>query len=245
MRILLLTGIQEELLPVINSLQLTFRQHGAYQSVAYPELYAATTGPGLKKKSEIRGLLKELQPEIIVNAGLAGMLLDEPEPVSGELIRLASVIDAESELVYPISHHGHTLVTVKSPVFEPRDKWLLSRQFHAEFCDMEAARVIQLVRQVDEVREESPVLFLKVVGDLPDHFDLYKHEALVRGWHRQSLLGKFATGIRFPGGPLKLRRLLRLKEQAQRGLTHHVTRSIKSLLGGADPGELGPLFVPA
>ncbi len=54
MRILLLTGIQEELLPVLQPLQLTFRQHGAYQSVSYPDLYAATTGPGLKKKSDRR-----------------------------------------------------------------------------------------------------------------------------------------------------------------------------------------------
>jgi hypothetical protein len=247
MRILLLTGIQEELLPVLQPLQLTFRQHGAYQSVSYPDLYAATTGPGLKKKSEIRTLLKEIQPEVIINAGLVGMLVDRqpPCPVPGDLLHLASVVDAESELVYPVNPHGETLVTVKAPVFEPREKWLLARQFNADFCDMEAARIIRLVRQVDEVREESPVLFLKVVGDLPDHYELYRHETLVRGWHRQSFLGKIKTGFKFPGGPANLRRLLKLKEAALAGLTLHVSRSVKALLGGADPGELGPLFVPA
>lgn len=245
MRILLLTGIQEELLPVVSTLQLTFRQLGAYQSLTYPELYAATTGPGLKKKAETRALLKDLQPEIIINAGLVGMLVDEPEPGPGDLVRLASVVDAESELIYPIHQHGHTLVTIKAPVFEPRDKWLLAREHNAEFCDMEAARLIQLVRQIDEVREESPILFLKVVGDIPDHYELYQHESLVRGWHRQGVFGKLALGMRFPGGPANLRRLLRLKETALNGLTLHVGRSIKALLGGADPAELGPLFVPA
>ncbi len=245
MRILLLTGIQEELLPVLNPLQLTFRQHGAYQSVSYPELYAATTGPGLKKKSDVRTLLKELQPEVIINAGLVGVLVDRKAPAPGDLIHLASVVDAESELVYPINPHGETLVTVKAPVFEPREKWLLARQFHADFCDMEAARIIRLVRQVDEVREESPVLFLKVVGDMPDHYELYKHEELVRGWHRQSVLGRIRTGLKFPGGPGNLRRLLKLKEAALNGLTLHVSRSVKALLGGADPAQLGPLFVPA
>lgn len=247
MRILLLTGIQEELLPVITPLQLTFRQHGAYQSVSYPELYAATTGPGLKKKSEIRTLLKEIQPEVIINAGLVGMLVDRepPAPVPGDLLHLASIVDGESELVYPVNPTGETLVTVKSPVFEPREKWLLARQFHADFCDMEAARIIRLVRQVDEVREESPILFLKVVGDLPDHYELYKNEQLVRGWHRQSFFGKVRTGMKFPGGPANLRRLLKLKEAALNGLTRHVSRSIKALLSGADPSDLGPLFVPA
>lgn len=245
MRILLLTGIQEELLPLLEPLQLTFRQLGAYQSVPYPDLFAATTGPGLRRKSEIRSLLKELQPDLIINAGLAGMLVDEPSPAPGDLIPLASIVDAESELEYPLNRKGHSLVTVKQPVFEPREKWLLAREFRAQFCDMEAAQIIRLVRQVDEVREDSPILFLKVVGDIPDHYDLFKHEALVRSWHRKSAAGKILTGLRFPGGPLRLRRLLRLKDVALKGLTTHVTRSIKSLLGGADPVELGPLFVPA
>ena len=50
MRVLVLTGIQEELAPLLAAHPFQFdKQYGAYRSVRYADLFAATTGPGVKK----------------------------------------------------------------------------------------------------------------------------------------------------------------------------------------------------
>lgn len=249
MRLLLLTGIQEELLPLIPEFRLGFRSVGVYQSGSYPEFFAATTGPGVKKGRQILELLKEIMPDVIVNAGLTGMLLDQTDkpgaPQPGDLLKISSIVDAQNDVIFPLGPHGKTLVTVKQPVFEPYQKAALAREHRAQFCDMEGARLIQLLRNAEDLRDETPIVFCKVVGDLPDHFDLYEHEHLVRSWDRKGFLGRMLVGLKFPGGPFRMRKLLRLKEAAIDGLTAHTTRTVKALLGGADPDTLGSVYAPA
>ncbi len=245
MKLLLLTGIQEELFPLMKEFRLTFREPGCYQSQLYPELFAATMGPGLKKRREIRDLLKEIIPDVVVNAGLVGKLLDDPLPAPGDLARISSVIEGETHLVFPVQPHGASLVTIRKPVFEPREKFILARDYRAAYCDMEASRLLQLLREIDEVRDDTALVFCKVVGDTPEQFDLFQHEELVRGWHRQGLFGKMITGLKFPGGPLRMRRLLRLKEDALDGLAAHTRRTVKALLAGENPDKLGAIYAPA
>ena len=70
MRILILTGLQEELLPFLERRAFQFdRARGAYRSLQHPDLLAATTGPGVKKARELRKLLRSFVPHVIVNAG--------------------------------------------------------------------------------------------------------------------------------------------------------------------------------
>mgnify|MGYP000850423812 CR=1 FL=1 len=246
MKLLLLTGIQEELYPMIPEFRLVFsKETGIYQSANYPELFAATTGPGVKKRKELREIFKTIIPDIIVNAGLIGTLTDDPLPAPGDLAKISSVVEFETHLVFPVQPHGGTLLTVRKPVFEPREKWLLSRDYQARFCDMEASRILQLLREVDEVREDTSVVFCKVVGDTPAQYDLYQHEELVRGWHRENWFGKMRIGLKFPGGPMRLRRLLALKEKSLDGLTEHTRRTVKALLAGANPDKMGAVYAPA
>jgi hypothetical protein len=42
-----------------------------------------------------------------------------------------------------------------------------------------------------------------------------------------------------------MNRLIDLKETAIAGLTSHTTRTVKALLGGADPDTLGSVYAPA
>lgn len=249
MRLLLLTGIQEELLPLIPEFRLGFHAAGVYQSSSYPDFYATSTGPGLNKGRHIRDLLLELMPDIIVNAGLTDMLLDQSDrpgvPQPGDLLKIASIVDAQNDVIFPLSPHGKTLVTLRPAVLEPSQKAAAAREHRAQFCDTEGARIIQLLRNNDDLREETPIVFCKVVGDLPDHFDLYEHPHLVHAWDQKGFLGRMIVGLKFPGGPLRMRRLLHLKEKALIGLTQHTARTIKTLLGGADPDSLGSVYAPA
>ncbi|MCE9596489.1 MAG: hypothetical protein K8S54_00845 [Spirochaetia bacterium] len=234
---------------MLSEFRLSFESAGLYRSKSYPEFYAATTGPGMRGEREIRELLKDLMPDVIVNAGLAGMLLDlsdrQGSPQPGDLLRLSSIIDAQNDVIFPLGPYGQVLVTVKQPVLEPYQKAALAREHRARFCDMEGARLIQLMRNADDLRDETPIVFCKVVGDTPDHFDLSEHEQLVERWYRAGLFGRMVLGLKFPGGPLRMRKLLRLREAAVAGLATHTRHTVKALLGGVDPDSLGSVYAPA
>lgn len=231
MRILILTGLQEELLPFLERRAFQFdRARGAYRSLQHPDLLAATTGPGVKKARELRKLLRSFVPHVIVNAGLVGLLRETDERQAGDRVRLGGVTDARTGVVYPGGPGRGQLVSVPAPVFEPSDKLDLATKYRASVCDMEAAVLLGMIGQVEEVATGSFVVFCKVVGDRPDSYNLYRYEHLVRGWQRRGRWQKLWNGLRFPGGPGRLRELLAMKEQGLQGLAHSLDGLVASLL---------------
>ena len=246
MRLLLVTGTGEELRGLRDLLSLQYdRNRGLYLSSKSASLFALSAGAGLSRRRMLRRALRELKPDIVVNAGLVGLLrLDDPRAV-GQRLRLRSVLDSESELVYPGGPGRDSLVSVKAPVFEPWEKDELALRFKASVCDMEAAPLLALLGQTEEVAQTVTVVFVKVIGDRPESYDLFRYEHLVRGWYRDSLWERFRTGVLFPGGPLRLRRLLRQKADGLAGLYRAVDELLPGILSGhAKTDSIDSVFIP-
>ncbi|MCB1326392.1 MAG: hypothetical protein H7A21_17130 [Spirochaetales bacterium] len=246
MRLLLVTGTGEELRALRGLLSLQFdRSRGLYLSLKSASLFALSAGAGLSRRRLLRRALRELKPDIVVNAGLVGLLrLDDPRPV-GERLALRSVLESESGLVYPGGPGRDTLVSVGSPVFEPWEKDELALRFKATACEMEAAPLLALLGRTEEVAESVTVIFVKVIGDRPESYDLFRYEHLVRGWYRDSLWERIRTGFLFPGGPLRLRRLLGQKAEGLDGLRRAVGGLLPGILSGrAKTGSIDSVFIP-
>lgn len=251
MRVLILTGIKEELTPFFTGHPFAFdRGLGAYRSSRYPELYAATTGPGVKKSRETRRLLERLVPHVIVNAGLVGLLRETSKAKAGDRLRVGSVIDRRRGIIYPGGPGRDVLVSVAEPVFEPSQKMDLALDHHATICDMEASVLLGLIGQVEEVATGSLVVLCKIVGDRPDSYNLFKYEHLVRGWYRKKRWQQLWIGIQFPGGPRRLRELLEMKSVALESLSQRLDGLAKTLMA-LDPNDpagisrtLDSVFIP-
>ena len=231
LRILLLTGIREELHPLLNSYSLQFNKElRLYRSLRYPELYAATTGPHLKRRRELRRWIDTIQPRIVVNAGLVGLLeLGHPASI-GDRISLELLVDAKTAIQYPGGPGKARLVSIDRPVFAPHEKMDLALDYKADVCDMEAAVLTGFLGQFDKLSERMTLIFCKVVGDRPESWNLFRYEHLVRGWEGRGLLSKARAGLLFPGGPWKLKKLLHRKELGRRSLCGHVSRLLDSLI---------------
>lgn len=217
MRILVLTGIKEELSAVAERHPLSFdRERGLYRSESYPEVYAGTTGPGIPKsgRKQLRRWLRELAPHIIINAGLVGLLREDAPHSGGDRLRLGAVIHQATGVVFPGGAGRGRLVSVSEPVFEPSAKMDLALDHEAIACDMEAAPLLSIVGQTEEITTGSVVLLRKFVGDRPDSYRLFRYEHRIRGWERKGLFEKLWIGLRFPGGPHYLQELLEMKATA-------------------------------
>ncbi len=246
MRILVLTGIQEELLPLLELHDFAFdRGVGAYRSKRSSEVYAATTGPGVKKARELRRLLESVVPHVIVNGGLTGLLKEEDDARAGDRLRLGSVVDRRTGVIYPGGPGRDRLVSVEAPLFEPADKMDVALDFQARACEMEAAHILRIVGQIEEVSSGSVVIFCKVVGDRPDSYHLFQHEHLVRAWHRKQYLEKWWAGLRFPGGPWRLQELLAMKETALASLGRRLAALIDRIVRAKGvPAKTDSIFIP-
>jgi len=247
MKILLLTGVKEELEPVLehHSFEFipTFR---VYRSTRVPDVFAATTGPGVKKAGEIRKFLKEFVPDVILNAGLVGILNPEDPIQPGELLKLKTVISKEEDLFFPGGPGRDTLITVEKPVFEPWEKYdLYYNHGKARACDMEAAKLLRLVGSIEKVATRSTVIFCKVAGDRPDDYTLYQDEHLLRSWSHRSVLDKVKTISTFPGGYRKMKKLQKAKRSALDSLYHNINLKMAMLMkAGEIPSGMDSVFIP-
>lgn len=246
MRLLVLTGLQEELLPLLELHDFAFdRAAGAYRSKRNSGVYAATTGPGVKKARELRRLLESVVPHVIVNGGLTGLLKEEDAAVAGDRLRLGSVVDRKTGVIYPGGPGSDRIVTVPAPLFEPADKMDLALDWQARACEMEAAHILRIVGQIEEVSSGSVVIFCKVVGDRPDSYHLFQHEHLVRAWHRKQYFERWWAGLRFPGGPRRLKELLAMKEIALGSLGRRLAGLVESVVrAGGVPEKTDSIFIP-
>ena len=246
-KILILAGIQEELAQFLKEHPFEFnKEFRAYRSRLYGNLYAATTGPGLSRRKDIRKLILKLEPDLIINAGLVGVLDERDTLKVGDRLRLGSVIDSRNSIIYPGRPGKDVLVTVPTPVFEPLEKINLYLEFKARACDMESARLIGMVGTSEKLMKKTRIILCKVCGDLPDDYSLFKHEHLIRGWRRADLKEKFKMILSFPGGPLSLRRLLFVKKTGLESLTTSLHRLLKQILdSGGRTDNIDSLFIPS
>lgn len=192
-------------------------------------------GAGLSRRRELRRILRELQPEVIVSMGLVG-LLEEQDPLPvGARLAIGEVVEVERGIVYPGGPGRDRLATVSAPVFEPWQKYELHLNSGARACDMEAARLLHLVGQ-SEIAERCWVVFCKTVGDRVQDWPLYRDEVQLRRWQRMSFWERLWIGLRFPGGPLQLRRLLGAKSRALAALGDRTEALLRRLLARGGPG---------
>jgi hypothetical protein len=246
MVILLLTGIKEELSGLLERRPFAFeRDLRVYHSTQNSGLYAATTGPGVRHASHLKQLLEALLPDVIVNAGLVGILDERDALQTGDRLKLGEVIRADTETIYPGGPGQHRLVTVERPVHDLLDRMDLVSRYHARACDMEAARIIQLVGSVKSLQNNAFVHFVKVVGDRPEEATLFEYEYMLWDWRRKNAWGKLRTMMRFPGGPAAFFRLRKKKRNALSRLTEEIVRTIRVLeKTGGIPAGMGSVFIP-
>ncbi len=232
MNILLLTGLFEELRLFLEQHPCSYsKKLRAYRSRWYPNLFAATTGPGLRRSRELRRILDAVRPGRIVNAGLVGILRGDDTCRAGDLIEIAQVVRQRDRIVYPGTGGGGTLVSVTRPVFHPSEKADLAHEYHARACDMEAGELLALVSRPAAWRPyDSTVVLCKVAGDLPSDYELFQHEHLLRGWSGRGRLSQLWGMLTFPGGPGRFRRLRDYREQVLAALTLHIHRTLKPIL---------------
>lgn len=246
MKLLLLTGIQEELIPLRTSLHLAFdRNIQAYRSEIYPNLFAATTGPGVSKRKEIRKLMKEIRPDVIVNAGLVGILQEKETNRIGERLRVGAVVSDSDGLIFPGGPGKDLIVTVAAPVFDPFEKTELFLRHRARACEMEAARILSLAGQLPEISDRVVIVLCKVAGDLPEYSHLFKNEKASHGWSQKSLTARLWSMFRFPGGPGKFRQLQDIKKAALASLGTKTGELVKKIIENQEISrDIDSQFIP-
>ncbi|MBX7058650.1 MAG: hypothetical protein K1X75_11340 [Leptospirales bacterium] len=245
-RILAVVGVQEELLLLLNRIPCSFDSElRLHRCRAFRSLSFFVGGAGLNRRRELRRILEEDQPTVIVSLGLVGLLDERSELEVGDRVRIAEVLDCAQSIVYPGGPGSARLATVHRPLFEPWQKHDLMVQTRSQICDMEAAHLLRIVGQSEASSEDTVVILCKVVGDRPEAWNLYADESLTRGWARKSRLQQLAIALRFPGGPLRLRKLLQAKERGLASLASHGEILIRRLLAGGGPGDWADsVFMP-
>lgn len=281
LRLLLLTGIEEELWDIIRICSLQFEKRlGCYRSSLYPFLYAATLGAGISKAGKTERLILRSRPDVIINAGLVGILSQSSAVEIGERLPVGKVAYAaayanSAGVIWSDSHSSHNshnshkgapsskgadskgasskggdscyLVSVKEPIFSPKKKSELMQESGANICDMEAAPLLTLLGEWTKRHSLSAsLIFCKVAGDRPEHHSLFRHEEMLRGWHRsKSLRAKLTLLQRLLPAPFALLRLLALKKRALKALSEH-TSSLLHLLIKRQllPPHIDSIFYP-
>lgn len=228
--------MQEEIALLLDRIPTDFDSHlRSHRCRSFPSLSFFVAGAGLSRRRELRRVLRELQPEVIVNMGLVGLLEEkDPLPVGGRLV-IGEVTEVERGIVYPGGPGRDRLATVSAPLFEPWQKYELHLNSGARACDMEAARLLHLVGQ-SEIAERCWVVFCKTVGERVPDWPLYRDEEQLRRWRRMGFWEQLRIGLRFPGGPLQLRRLLAAKGMALTALTDRSEELLRRLLARGGPG---------
>ena len=241
MKVLLLTGIREELEAVFNRIDFKYiRPDRIYQGINYKNLFASTVGPGFKKRKEIKKIINTIKPTFILNAGLVGILDERDSIVVGDLIDVSTLKNIHSKTVFKTDKHGSIMVTVDYPVFDPIERSELATKFDARLCDMESYYLASYLAENSEhfYSRDIKLLLCKVAGDRPEHFDLFQNEYLIRNWKTMSFAKKLVILMRFPGGVSSALKLLKLKKTALNSLGFHTERTLKEIFNSANKTDI-------
>lgn len=245
MRVLLVTGLKEELAGILRAGFHWDPDSRLYRSLQQPDLLAGTSGPGLRSRKQLRKAILRCQPDVIVNGGLVGVLPDDSGYNTGDRLALGEVIDAASGLIYPGGRGHERLISVDRPVFQPLEKMNLHLDSRATVCDMEAAPLLQLLGELAAELPELFVVFCKVVGDLPEDYFLFRMEERIRGWSQKTAAEKLGVFLRHPRDTADLLRLFRLKRRALDSLTGKLGAVVRRLfrVGRVDE-DMDSVFIP-
>lgn len=246
MTILVLTGIKEELSTLLSKYSFTFEKDlRVYRSLSVPGLYATSTGPGMRKIGPIKKILEALLPDIIINAGIVGILDERDLAKSGDRLKLGQVVKSPIGTIFPGGPGKDILVTVDKPVHDILDKIDLAERYKARACDMEASRIIELVGSIKALSYRSVIHFTKIVGDRPEEAALYEYEYKLWNWQHKSLFEKLKIIIRFPGGPKSFFKLKKSKSKALSNLGNELFSTIQLIRKSQSvPNSLGSIFIP-
>ncbi len=246
MIVLLLTALKEELEPILKIHPFEFdKQIHAYHSLKYPTFFAATTGPLLQERKKIRKILENLLPDIIVNAGLVGVLDERDKIAIGDRVKINTIVKVENLVQFAGGPGRYTLATVNKPIFDPVEKLDIKYNVHAHVCDMEAAYLIELVGSYEIFKKDSYIVFVKVAGDRPENAYLFEYEHLIRRWKQKSLKEKLKILLNSPLGFRNLIRLLRIKQKALNSLAEHTLDVVNKIYThNGLPHNIGSIFIP-
>ncbi len=246
MTILVLAALKEELKPILKIHPCTFEKDiRVYHSHIYPSLYFATTGPGVSEKNKVKKILEFLIPRIIINIGLVGVLDSRESIQVGDLVKINTIVKSKNEIQFVGGPGKYTLVTVDKPYFDPIDKMDLKLNYKAHICDMEAAKIIEIVGSYEILKRESYIIFIKVAGDRPEDYFLFEYEHLVREWDKKNLKEKFQTILKFPKGILGIKKLLHIKKKSLQSLVRHTLEIIDQIYYYNNiPNKIGSIFIP-
>ena len=236
MKVLLLTGIREELEAVFKRIDFEYiRSDRIYQGVDYKDLFATTVGPGFKKKKEIKKIITKIQPTIILNIGLAGILDDRDSISIGDLIDVSTLKNIHSDIVFITGQPGSTMVTVDHLVFDPIERTELAERHGARSCDMESFYLAKFLTENKTLFNYADIklLICRIAGDRPEHFKLFPNEYRIRNWRNLSFTQKMAVFLTFPGGVNSTLKLLKLKKTALDSLGFQTERIVKEIFNSA------------
>jgi hypothetical protein len=241
MNILILTGIFEESQAVLKSVptvEFTFDRHTrAYIATLNDDvLYLLSTGPGLRKKKELRRLIRQVNPEKIINCGLAGVLKKNSDYKRGECIYPLLALSSEGnmnflcnvELTNPeVTKYNKKCFSLNHLIYHPEEKMDLFLSRGAELCDMELYPLMEWI-QSEFPELISKVHSLKILSDFPEDFSLYKNEVYLRGWSSKNVIQKLVALIKFPAGPFKAVKLILRKRYLLNKMGPEIEKMIKS-----------------
>ncbi len=209
---------------IIGIYSLLFEKSmGLYRSSRYPSLYAATMGAGISKAGKIERFILRIKPDVVINAGLAGILEHHRQVKTGSRLSVNKVIDRENGSRYRGGPGRNQIISVRQPVFSPQKKREHFLQYGANVCDMEAAPLLAILERCAKKFPLPPALiFCKVAGDTPQHRSLFQKEHIIRGWHRKNSLQRLIPLLHLSIGPFTLLRLLSIKKKALTALYWHI-----------------------
>lgn len=238
---LIITGIKEELEFFFARNPHTFnREIRCYQLEKYPDVFCMTGGPGIRRKKEVRKVIREIKPDIVISAGLVGLANRRLMTKRGEKVKIAGIVDKSEILFGQTEENGYFLTSVPYPVFSPSEKEDLYEETGADFCDMETLPLIQLL---EESGLKPLLCTIKILGDRPEDFDLYRYEKEFREINLRRWQDVLHGMIRFSGGIFRFYMLLYRKQRQYRKLARSMEQSIKEISVSGKPYEKNCFFI--
>ncbi|MBE7440258.1 MAG: hypothetical protein HS115_17540 [Spirochaetales bacterium] len=248
MKILILTGIAQELRAILQYWEdrhqepFTYDKQGRFFILPYAGhvFYAGSAGPGLPRPAHLLRRLEWAAPDVIVSAGLVGVLRPHSAIPVGQELTIRAVQSHNEPTVYPGGPGRFVLLSVDRPIFDPGQKHDLARASGADLCDMEAYRLLKLCGR-SPLALQWRIVLLKIAGDLPEQADLFRYEDRLRtrpGSGIRDRLGSWLVSVRHY-------RLLRIKKKGLLGLGRATEQFILSLKDMSDlPPARRSVFLP-
>lgn len=246
MNILIITGIKEELELFISRNSATFRSElRCFQLPNQPGVFCMTGGPGIRKKKEIRRVLRDVRPQIVVSAGLVGLLNGDLTLKSGSLAQIKGITDGVNSCNVQNSFQGHNLISIDKPIFSPSEKMDFLDETGADFCDMEMFPLYALlVAHAKEANNAVSLCPIKVIGDRPEDFDLYRFEHELRGMKLATFRQIISASRGFSGGYWRFARLVYKKKRQYYKLTLYLEKFIRNIQSAENAISLNCFFIP-